>query len=383
MLTAPLLPAPTLSMAYQLAVLEAMGCTRADMRALLEAADMSPALLDQPAARVTEHQFARIYRMRVMDQDDEMPGLFARPMRIGALKTTGLVLMDAKTLHGALLRWSMVLRLLQDEFELQVEEDREDGGLSRIVLHCPAGAPPCKPLALDLILKLIHGLSSWFVGFQLPVVRVDFSFAAPGHAADYGSLYPGPVRFGQPQTALVLETHLMELPLRRTRSELIDFVYRAPQGWLFASFHQTLLGLRVRELLAQHLPAQLPVDEVAAALAMSVRTLHRHLAREGTSFQRVKDDLRRDLAVQRLTQTDLPIALIGAELGFDSPASFNRAFRTWTGDTPGAYRHERHHPLRGQARATPAPSAVTSPAMGDAPKRQVAWFPLPTSSSRA
>ncbi|MAM74051.1 MAG: AraC family transcriptional regulator, partial [Tistrella sp.] len=77
---------------------------------------------------------------------------------------------------------------------------------------------------------------------------------------------------------------------------------------------------------------------VAAALGQSTRSLSRRLAEEGTSFRAVKEALRRDIAIRELTRTDRPIAGIAAELGFDSAAVFHRAFKAWTGSTPGAYR---------------------------------------------
>ena len=74
---------------------------------------------------------------------------------------------------------------------------------------------------------------------------------------------------------------------------------------------------------------------------MSLRTLHRRLAQEGTSYQSIKDELRCDIAIQKLSRGYEPLAAISADLGFDSTASFHRAFRGWTGDTPGAYRDAR------------------------------------------
>src|SRR5690625_4151954 len=64
----------------------------------------------------------------------------------------------------------------------------------------------------------------------------------------------------------------------------------------------------------------------------------RWLAAEGTTFQNTKDQLRRDLAIELLNKTTLPVAAIGSRLGFQDAAAFNRAFRHWTGSAPGAYR---------------------------------------------
>ena len=74
---------------------------------------------------------------------------------------------------------------------------------------------------------------------------------------------------------------------------------------------------------------------------MSPATLQRHLAREGLSFQSLKDELRRDLAIQRLNTSRVPLAELAGELGFADSASFQRAFKKWTGGAPGQYRRPR------------------------------------------
>ena len=71
---------------------------------------------------------------------------------------------------------------------------------------------------------------------------------------------------------------------------------------------------------------------------MSVRTLSRRLAAEGTHFQAVKDEFRRDFAIQALTRSERPLLAIADELGFQDLACFSRAFKGWTGNSPAAYR---------------------------------------------
>ena len=326
---------PTVSMHYVQAVCMAMEVPPATFAGLLEQVGIAPGLLHQSGARVTEEQFAALYRLVVGWADDEMPRLFSRPLRPGALKFTCLSLLDARSLAVALHRWSHVLHLLQDDFRLVLDAAQP---ISRVALVQAPGARPCKPVALDLMLKLIHGVASWLVARRIPLIRVDFSFARPSFAGEYQSLYPGPVRFDQPQTAMHLEGSYLQMPVRRTKAELNEFLRRAPEDWLFVSFKDELLSQRLRDHLAQQLPQALTAEEAAAALHVSTRTLHRRLGDEGTSFQRVKDELRRDIAVQKLTRTHEPMAAIAAELGFDSTASFHRAFKGWTGDTPGVYR---------------------------------------------
>jgi len=78
-------------------------------------------------------------------------------------------------------------------------------------------------------------------------------------------------------------------------------------------------------------------------LAMSPQTLRRHLQQEGESFQAIKDHWRRDLAINLLAESSLPIAEIARRTGFSEPSALHRAFKKWTGLAPGAYRE--HTPV--------------------------------------
>ena len=126
----------------------------------LRDAGIAPELLHQPAARITERQFATLYRLLAIQSDDEMPRMFSRPVRPGALKFTCLSLLEARDLFTALHRWSIFLRMLQDDFQFEVSRD---GPVAKIVLVQEPGRPPIKPIALDLILKLVHGVTSWLI----------------------------------------------------------------------------------------------------------------------------------------------------------------------------------------------------------------------------
>jgi AraC-like DNA-binding protein len=73
---------------------------------------------------------------------------------------------------------------------------------------------------------------------------------------------------------------------------------------------------------------------VAKALALSVRTLSRRLADEGTTFGEIVDQLRRSLALQYLKEPGMSLAQIAWLLGYEGSTSFNHAFRRWTGRSP-------------------------------------------------
>jgi AraC-like DNA-binding protein len=97
-----------------------------------------------------------------------------------------------------------------------------------------------------------------------------------------------------------------------------------------------LLVQRVRELLS----VQQTADTLASALNMSVRTLPRQLKEEGISLQALKDQVRRDMAIQLLARTTRSVKQIALAVAFQNEKSFTRAFGQWTGASPAEYRRK-------------------------------------------
>ncbi len=108
----------------------------------------------------------------------------------------------------------------------------------------------------------------------------------------------------------------------------------------------TPLTSRIRELLKAYIAMEMPtLKEVAEQLHLSPKTLHRRLTDEGSSYQKVKDDLRRDMAIDLLGVQQLTIVDIAEQVGFSDTCTFHRAFKKWTGVTPGLYRQTHHGQL--------------------------------------
>ena len=99
---------------------------------------------------------------------------------------------------------------------------------------------------------------------------------------------------------------------------------------------------RVRAVLLEMLPAgRCSIEAVAQRLAVSKRSLQRQLADESVGFQEVLSGVRQELALHYLSRTDISAGEISWLLGFQESNSFIRAFRSWTGTTPAAYRQQR------------------------------------------
>lgn len=326
----------TLSSGFVNAFLHAAEAAGDDAAILRQQAGIAEAVLQEPGGRVTEDQFVALYRLLAEKYDDELPQLLSHPVRGGALKFGVLSIINAPTMGVAIYRYTRFLRLAIHDFQVELVHSPD---ISRIVIDEPPGGRRCKTMAIEMVLKVIHGLASWLVGREVRLLRVDFAFDSPPYAQEFQNLFPGPVFFNQPASQIVLDSEQLSLRIQRVPRDVKPFIARLPRDWIFVSFKDSFVTHQVREQLMKMGVGKMNVEEIAEALRMSSRTLCRKLEAERTSFKKVRDDLRRDLAVELLNNSNESMLEIALELGFGEVSSFHRAFRTWTGATPGTYRH--------------------------------------------
>jgi AraC-like DNA-binding protein len=301
----------------------------------LASAAIPQSLLVQPDARLTRHQYVALYRTVAAALDDEMLGLWSRPIRGGTLKYLMLSLLDAPTVLVALNRFVRFWNLLLDDYRLQISTKNN---LVRLALMERTPGTQVTPLGHELMMKLIHGIASWLLGREISLHRVEFNFARPRHVGDYTFLYPGEVHFDAGMTSIYFLYEDCAEQFKREKHELWAFLKRAPEDWTFGASHRGSLIAKTREYLEQNIARPVTIQDLAKALHISVRTLNRRFAEEGTHFQLVKDGLRRDIAVHRLANSNTGVAALAFDLGFSDATGFCRAFKHWTGSSPTDYR---------------------------------------------
>jgi AraC-like DNA-binding protein len=193
------------------------------------------------------------------------------------------------------------------------------------------------------VLLMMYRFYSWLIGRELPLEEVHLRASAPASSDHYERLFGCPVRFAMDNSGLVVTRQLLQHPLAQNEESLREFlrlapyplVRRDPPGEL-----KTLSG-KIEQILAAAGPENLPTASGAASrLNMSPRTLHRRLTAEGTSFQQLKDEFRRELAVHYMQRDELSIDAIAAVMGFQDNSAFYRSFKKWTGISPGQFRQQ-------------------------------------------
>jgi len=176
-------------------------------------------------------------------------------------------------------------------------------------------------------------------GRRLAVARVDIEFEAPAYAERYAEVFDCPVEFGATDNQMRLSAETLDWPCPghcpSTWSQLLELCERE----LEQLTRTRSLRERVVHLLGPLLHGREPaLKDIAARLQLPAWTLRRKLAEEGRSFRALLNDTRHDLAISYIRDTELAFGEIAYLLGFASAEAFQRAFKRWSGVTPGEYR---------------------------------------------
>ncbi len=204
------------------------------------------------------------------------------------------------------------------------------------------------PVYVDYIFAALVGRVRMRIRPELRVCRLELRRAEPPASDPYTEVFRAPVRFGATADRLCFTDEEWITPIEGA-DESLARVLEEHARILAQRMPQATSGFRaqVEKTIAAGVPDGGSATKVARALHVSVRTLQRKLVAEGTTFREVYDTVTGQLALNYLSDPKVSIAEVAFLLGFSDPSSFNRAFRRWTGETPGRWR-QRRMPVRGR-----------------------------------
>jgi AraC-like DNA-binding protein len=307
-----------------------------DAEPLLREAGISPALLQQPQGRVTPQNFSTLWLAVARTLDDELFGQDSHRMKVGSFAMLCQILIHCGTLRDALLRMTRFFNLMLDDFHCSVEND---GKHARLVIRETPGPRAPRVFGYETLLMLQHGVACWLIGRRIPVIAAAFAYPEPPRSAEYHMMYSEHLQFNADATALTVDHSYLDLPVVQGERNARDFVRAAPANIVLKYKNTTGIAAQIRRRLRAAARTEWPSFEtLAASLNMTASTLRRRLGDEGQSFQVIKDQVRRDIAIEYLCHTKKNITDIANELGFAETSAFHRAFKKWTGSGPGEYR---------------------------------------------
>lgn len=194
--------------------------------------------------------------------------------------------------------------------------------------------------AFASFLQIARGL----VGNSFKPRRVEFTYPAPPYEPEYRRVFDCPVAFGQSSNAFIADNSWIVRPLltydplsHRQALEFLDIGMSREQVKvdLFES---------VERAVRQNMRRVPTLAEIAEKLHLSERTLRRRLGASGVNFQALVDNVRRNRAIELLSNPVLPVEQVALQVGFSDAHNFRRAFKRWTGSAPNELRESLQRP---------------------------------------
>lgn len=305
-----------------------------DIQPLLAARGIDAARLTDPYARVPVPLVAQLWREVPDLVGDEAFGLHAAELSYARTEVAlDGALWHYPTLGDAYRAFARHSRLLLDGAKISTGREGAEGFYE---VRLPA-APPMPPAFSDMIAAMWSLRTRHITGGPPPVREVCLPRSPPSDLGEHRRLLGGPFRWEGPSVRFTFDAALLDVPIRGADTTLGVVLDRHLEDQAAQLPAADDLLTSIRNALAGDL-AEPDLDRVARRLAMSRRTLQRALQREGTSFQRLVDDTRREVALERLRDPRLTLSELAFLVGFSELSAFDRAFRRWTGQSPRAYR---------------------------------------------
>jgi AraC-like DNA-binding protein len=310
-----------------------------DALPLAEAAGIAAPMLGSPKSRVSSAQYGALWAGIAHALDDEFFGQDSHRMKSGSFIAMTQTALTARNGAQALARAVGFMRLVLDDLGAQIDTSAERVRLRFIERE---GAPAPAMFAYATWFILVYGLLCWLVGRRIPLLEARFRCAEPPAAHEYRLMFCDHMSFDQAESYVDLAPAFLDLPVIQTTKSVKPFLRDAPGSFIVKYRNAGSLAARVRKTLrALPMSGWPAADQMAARLHVAEATMRRRLKQEGYTYQSIKDDLRRDIAIGELQGTDRTIADIATAVGFAEPSAFHRAFRKWTGMRPTDYRPAR------------------------------------------
>lgn len=315
-------PTPSVTVHYAQAILQA-----AERLALPLTADLR-ALGD--GARIPLAQQDQLWEAFCAAAGNPLIGLrLGAALQVGHLDMVGALLMSCESFGEALEDLLEYYPIVGEGSTFELQRDAE-----RVFLAYTPGYGVRVESRVEAVLASLLHLSRWITGERVEPLALCFQHPAQAEVAEYIALLNCPLSFAVEHSGLIFKSSDLAVPLIQANAPMRTHL-RSMADTLLERLGTQSLTVRVQQLLRSQ--PRWGKERVAEQLQLSGRHLNRKLLEEGTSFKLLREQLLYQMAEQLLAESCRQ-AEIAERLGFSDESAFAKAFRRWSGMTPGQFR---------------------------------------------
>lgn len=307
-----------------------------DINQLLRSCNIDPKILTTDQARISVRKFARLTKNLVLAMQDEQTGHLPRPLKPGAFAMICQSVIKCDTLGEVFHRIVDFFNLfdLGLTATLTVENDKAAFQLVPSESEFKYDA-----YTYESNLLIFYRFANWLICQHIPLEQVELNYSPPIPTEEYRLLFfSSPLKFNQNVNRLIFKSSFLNAPIRRSKHSLRQLFKRYTLDLIVQEYGCNSCESRIRAMIGNN-PMDIPeFGEIAKQLGMHSQTLRRRLKEECTSYRDIKTQLRREIAINLLDKVALSVEEVAFQSGFSEASAFIRAFKSWTGITPLAYR---------------------------------------------
>ncbi|MBB4234471.1 AraC family transcriptional regulator [Rhizobium esperanzae] len=317
------------------AIIQSLPRAGADLKALLVRHGLSNTRIGNPNARIDMRDYFEFFEDAA--RAFENPALGARlgfALRPGDLWPIGLLLMQASSIGSALTYYARYATAFQTATTFSLQPASQ-GLVFGYKVH--ADIKPKSLFRQDNEFTLACICSQLQMAFDSDwrPLEVHFEHASNGQDATLQRMFGAPVQFNQTRNCIVIDRRDAERQYRIEDRDFINVLNQHMASVIASSNQDVSATEQVRALISVRLGlASVELNDLAAEMAITPRTLQRRLAEENTSLRTILKDYREQMAIAYLTQGNMTAEAISTALGYAESTVFSRAFKSWTGSSP-------------------------------------------------
>lgn len=304
---------------------------------VLERIGINPSILDSPDNRLTACEVYRIFQEAVRLSNNENMGLYLGSLLSrGFSNILGYVLMNCSTLSDASEKYCKYEKIVD---ETSITEVEIKGSFAIVSITITDRILLNNRQFSDYKMSGLLSYIKMLTGKNIKLREVYFTYCKPQDISEYTRIFQCPVCFEKQVNALIFDKLQMNLPIVEPNNNLLNLFEKKAQETLELYNGNETYSKKVIRIILKEMNRDMPsIEVVARRLAISVRSLQSYLNKEQTTFTKIVNEIRKDIALQCLNDKNVSIDEIAYILGFSEASAFHRAFKKWTKLTPKEFR---------------------------------------------